>query len=59
LGAPGTLYESVVADSAQGISTQLPHELIWSCVKGASDAPKSTVRLVIEVMPPPSRSAST
>ena len=43
----------VVADSAHGTWTQLWHALAWSDVSGASDAPKSTVRVVIAWTPPP------
>ena len=46
-------YARVVADSAQGIWTQPLHDEAWSGVSGASEAPKSTVRVVIAWMPPP------
>ena len=50
---PGTLYGIAVAASAHGIWTQPLQAVNWSGVSGASEAPKSTVRLVIAVMPAP------
>ena len=49
---PGRLNDGPVADSAQAISTQ-PQALICEEVSGASEAPKSTVLLVIAVIPAP------
>ena len=46
-------YESVVAESAHGMSRQPLHAFAWSGVSGASEAPKSTVRAVIAAMPAP------
>src|SRR3954469_10206108 len=46
-----------VAESAQGIWTQLLQAAAWSGVSGASDAPKSTVRAVIWAMPVPEPTA--
>jgi hypothetical protein len=47
------LYDSVVAVSAHGISTQPPQAVAWLVLSGASEAPKSTVRLVMSLMPAP------
>src|SRR5919199_1937031 len=50
---PRKRYAIDVADSAHGICTQPRHAANWSGVSGASLAPKSTVRFVIALMPPP------
>src|SRR5712691_1106683 len=50
---PGMLYGIDIPASAQGITTQLLHAVSWSGERGASEAPKSTVRAVIWAMPPP------
>jgi hypothetical protein len=42
-----------VAESAHGIWTQPLQAANWSGVRGASLAPKSTVRFVIALIPPP------
>src|SRR5215208_7143394 len=52
-GRPSPRYAIDVAESAHGIWTQPRHAANWSGVSGASLAPKSTVRLVIALMPPP------
>src|SRR4051794_19260284 len=52
-GRPSPRYAIDVADSAHGIWTQPRHAANWSGVSGASLAPKSTVRFVIALMPPP------
>src|ERR687888_1636582 len=52
-GRPSPRYAIDVADSAHGIWTQPLHAANWSGVSGASLAPKSTVRFVIALMPPP------
>ena len=49
---PGRLYITDVAASAQGICAQPLHAVNWSGLSGASLAPKSTVRPVMELMPP-------
>src|SRR5438552_8258050 len=53
LGPPSSLYGIDVAESAHGIWTQPLHAANWSGVSGASEAPKSTVRLLIALIPPP------
>src|SRR5438445_11234934 len=53
LGPPSSLYGIDVAESAHGIWTQPLHAASWSGERGASLAPKSTVRLGICEMPPP------
>src|SRR5215213_7066837 len=50
---PGRLYGTDVAESAHGICTTPLAALAWSGVSGASLAPKSTVRALIDAMPPP------
>jgi hypothetical protein len=52
-GAPLTWYETSVAASAHGTCRQSLHAADWSVEKGASLAPKSTVRAVICAIPPP------
>ena len=47
------LYGIDVAESAHGTTRQPLHALSWSLDRGASEAPKSTVRAVIAEMPPP------
>src|SRR5262245_42386426 len=50
---PGTLKPTPVADSAHGIVTHPLHSAACSEVIGASDAPKSTVRFAICLIPSP------
>src|SRR5919197_4142442 len=53
LGRSSPRYAIEVAESAHGIWTQPLHAADWSGVSGASLAPKSTVRFVIALIPPP------
>ena len=53
LGTPGMLYETVVAESAHGISTQPLHAAACVGLRGASEAPKSTMRRVMSALPVP------
>src|SRR5690348_2582100 len=46
-----------VAESAHGIWTHPRHAAAWSAVRGASEAPKSTLRDVICAMPAPEPTA--
>src|SRR3989442_1023716 len=50
---PSRWYGIEVADNAHGICTQPRQAANWSGVSGASEAPKSTVRFVIALIPPP------
>src|SRR5579871_2472846 len=52
-GAPGTLYESVVAERAHGISIQPLQAAACVGLSGASEAPKSTVLAVMSAIPVP------
>jgi hypothetical protein len=52
-GAPFRWYETSVAASPHGTWTQPLQAVAWSAVRGASLAPKSTVRPVICAIPPP------
>ena len=52
-GSASPLYAIAVAESAHGICAQPLQAASWSGVKGASLAPKSTVRFVTALMPPP------
>src|ERR1700759_1189902 len=55
---PGVLKPRPVADRAHGIVTQPLHLASCSGVIGASEAPKSTVPLLIALMPSPEPTAA-
>src|SRR5262245_50716841 len=50
---PGRLYGIDMPASAHGMTTQPLQAVSWSGERGASDAPKSTVRAVIWAIPAP------
>src|SRR3954447_13746837 len=52
-GRPLPLYATAVAESAHGIWTQPLQAVAWSGVSGASDAPKSTLRPLMALIPAP------